>query len=64
MAAYARNVMFRRKQRKLFENWRGISHRWFKERLDRDKHVFRQNLEHQMLNQYTDKVDALLLYMA
>ena len=50
--------------RRLFESWRGVTHEWFKERMDKDKHEFRQELEGKMLVQYSTKVDALLRYMA
>ena len=45
IAAYTRNRLYRRKLRRLFESWRGISHEWFKERMDRDKQSFREELE-------------------
>lgn len=48
----------------LFESWRGVSHHWFKNRIDRQTGAFRADLENRMLNIFTSKVDALLLYMA
>jgi hypothetical protein len=56
--------MFRRKLRLIYESWRGVSHQWFKERLDREKEGFRKQLEDKMLTSWSQKVDALLLYMA
>jgi hypothetical protein len=48
----------------LFESWRGVSHKWFKGRLESQTGEFRADLEGKMLNVFTSKVDALLLYMA
>jgi hypothetical protein len=48
----------------LFESWRGVSHKWFKARLESQTGQFRADLEGKMLNVFTSKVDALLLYMA
>ena len=50
--------------RRLFESWRGISHQWFKERIDADKQAYREELESQMLKTPSTKVDELLTYMA
>ena len=41
VAAYTRNKLFRRKLRRLFESWRGVSHEWFKERINVEKQEFR-----------------------
>lgn len=56
--------MFRRKLKLIFENWRQISHQWFKERLDREESGFRSELEGRMLVQWSSRVDAQMLYMA
>jgi len=48
----------------LFESWRGVSHKWFKHRLESETGRVRSDLEGKMLNVFTSKVDALLLYMA
>lgn len=61
---YWRNDRFRRKLRLVFEGWRGVTHEWFKERLDNEKGQFRQELEGRLLVQWRDKVDAQVLYMA
>lgn len=50
--------------RRLFESWRGVTHEWFKQRLDRDKTSFRMELESKMMVKWQTKVDSLLLYMA
>ena len=49
--------------RRLFESWRGVTHEWFKERLDREKATFRMELESKMLVKWSTKVDSLLIYM-
>ena len=36
LAAYSKNFMFRRKVRLLFCSWRGVTHQWFKERINRE----------------------------
>jgi hypothetical protein len=64
IAAFTRNTLHRRKMKHLFESWRGVSHTWFKVRLDSQTGHFRAELEAKMLNVFTSKVDALLLYMA
>jgi hypothetical protein len=50
--------------RHLFDSWRGVSHEWFKQRLNEQTGQFRAELEERMLNCFTTKVDALNLYMA
>lgn len=64
LAAYTRNKIHRAKVRRLFESWRGVSHEWFKDRLNREKTSFRMELESKMLVQWSTKVDSLMLYMA
>lgn len=64
IAAFTRNTMHRRKMKHLFESWRGVSHTWFKHRLEAETGRFRAELEEKMLNCFTTKVDALNLYMA
>ena len=64
LAAFTRNKIHRGKVRRLFESWRGVTHLWFKERLERDKTSFRVDLENKMLIKWSSKCDALLLYMA
>ena len=63
LAAYTRNKIHRAKLRRLYESWRGVTHEWFKERLDREKTTFRMELESKMLVKWSTKVDALLIYM-
>ena len=64
MVNYWRNDRFRRKLRMIFESWRGVTHEWFKERLDNEKGKFRQELEGRLLVQWREKVDGQVLYMA
>ena len=61
---YCNNKIHRAKMRRLFDSWRGVTHTWFKERLDREKTSFRMELESKMLVKWSTKVDSLLLYMA
>ena len=42
IAAFSRNKLHRAKMRRLFESWRGVSHQWFKERIDTDKQAYRE----------------------
>lgn len=62
LMAYTRNVLHRNRMRRFFESWRGVSHQWFKERLDSEKDSFRADLESKILVQWQSKVDALTLY--
>lgn len=34
--AYSKNYMYRRKMRVLFGSWRGVSHQWFKQRINKE----------------------------
>ena len=52
LEAFTRNTIHRNKMRRLFESWRGVSHKWFKERLDREKETFRAELESKILTQW------------
>jgi len=45
--------MERRKRYLLLGSWRGVSHQWFKERLDRSKEGFRKELEDKMLTSWS-----------
>ena len=64
LIAYTTQVMERRKQRLLFDKWRIVSHRWFKEHVDRNQNKYRADLERRNLSQYSNRVDELLLRMA
>ena len=64
ISAYSRNTMYRRKLRNLYTSWRGVSHQWFKERIDKEEKLYRSALEAEMLVQWSSKVNALMLYMA
>lgn len=56
--------MAERKKNLLFYGWRKVSHKSFKERILASTGEFRADLEAKTLNQYTNKVDELLIYMA
>jgi hypothetical protein len=42
MHAYNKNWVYRRKMEKLFCNWRGVTHQWFKERILSEADNFRK----------------------
>ena len=59
LAAYSRNYMYRRKIRLLFCSWRGVSHTWFKERINKESAHFHSIQHTKYLN---GKHDQLLIY--
>lgn len=63
-AAYMRNTLHRKKMNRLFQNWRGVTHREFQVRMDHERSTFRTNLESEILVVWSTKVDALMLYVA
>ena len=64
LAAFTRNNLYRKKMKRLFTSWRGVTHEEFTVRLDHEKTTFRTELESQILVQWSTKVNALLLYVA
>ena len=64
VAAYLRNTLYRKKVKRLFSSWRGVTHEEFSQRLEREKNSFRAELEGRILVQWSTKVEALLLYVA
>lgn len=36
LSTYSKNYMYRRRMRLLFGSWRGVTHTWFKERINRE----------------------------
>ena len=64
MKAYTKNFMYRRKMRLLFEGWRGVSHKWFKERINAESVQYLSTKREQMLAAWDQEVEALKLYMA
>ena len=62
--AYSKNYMFRRKVRLLFCSWRGVSHQWFKERINRDSVEYERTQREKELAQWDKEVEALKVYMA
>jgi hypothetical protein len=61
--AYIKNKLHRRRQRLMFASWRQVVHEEFKEKLESEKHQKRMELESKMLVKWSNKVDALYLYM-
>ena len=64
LAAFTRNTLYRKKMKRLFKSWRGVTHEEFTQRLDMEKTTFRAEIESQILVQWSTKVNALLLYVA
>jgi len=56
--------MYRRKLRLLFGSWRGVSHKWFKERINKEAVIYETTKRDEMLVTWDKEVDALKLYMA
>lgn len=64
LAAYSKNFMYRRKVRLLFCSWRGVSHQWFKERINREAVDYERTQREKELAQWDKEVEALKVYMA
>lgn len=43
LKAYSGNYTYRRKMRLLFGGWRGVSHQWFKERINEEAKEYESN---------------------
>lgn len=56
--------MFRRKMRLLFTSWRGVSHQWFKERINREAVDYETRKREEHLITWDKSVEVLKLYMA
>ena len=61
---YVAKRMQERKVRKLFESWRGVSHIWFRERIQGMSGRIKSDLQRKFLKQWSTKVDAQLIMMA
>lgn len=64
LKAYSKNYMFRRKMRLLFGSWRGVSHQWFKERINRESVEYETRKREEYLITWDKSVEVLKLYMA
>lgn len=62
--AYSKNYMYRRKMRLLFGSWRGVTHRWFKERINKEAVIYETTKREELLITWDKEVDALKVYMA
>lgn len=62
--AYSKNYMYRRNMRRLFYSWRGVTHLWFKERINREAIEYERTQRDKELSQWDKEVDALKVYMA
>lgn len=50
--------------RLLFGSWRGVSHQWFKERINQEAVNYEVSKREEMLVSWDKEVEALKLYMA
>ena len=62
--AYSKNYMHRRKSRLLFGSWRGVTHLWFKERINKEAIEYERVRRDEELIHWDKEVDALKIYMA
>jgi hypothetical protein len=62
--AYSKNFMYRRNMRQLFYSWRGVTHMWFKERINREAVEYERVQRDKELAAWDKEVDALKVYMA
>jgi len=60
---YIKNKLHRKRQRALFEGWCKVTHAEFKEKMDASRVHIKRELEAKMLDKWTNKVNALKLYM-
>lgn len=56
--------MFRRKLRLLFGSWRGVTHAWFKERINQESYEYETRKREEFLIQWDSSVETLKIYMA
>lgn len=61
---YTKNHMYRRKLRLLFGSWRGVSHQWFKERINKEAVIYETTKRTELLVRWDSEVETLKLYMA
>ena len=64
LKAYSKNYMYRRNMRRLFYSWRGVTHVWFKERINREAVEYERTQRDKELTHWDKEVDALKVYMA
>jgi uncharacterized protein YqeY len=50
--------------RLLFGSWRGVTHQWFKERINKEAVVYEATKRQELLISWDKEVDALKVYMA
>jgi hypothetical protein len=62
--AYSKNYFYRKRMRLLFGSWRGVSHQWFKERINREAVEYETTKRTELLVSWDKEVEALKLYMA
>ena len=64
LKAYSKNYMYRRRVRLLFCSWRGVSHQWFKKRINKEAIEYERTQRDKELIHWDKEVDALKVYMA
>ena len=64
LKAYSKNFMYRRNMRQLFHGWRGVTHNWFKERINKEAVEYETQKRQEILVHWDKEVDALKIYMA
>jgi hypothetical protein len=64
LRAYSKNYMYRRNMRKLFYSWRGVTHQWFKERINSESAEYERVERDKELAAWDKEVEALKVYMA
>jgi len=64
LRAYSKNYMYRRNERKLFYSWRGVTHQWFKERINSESAEYARVERDKELAAWDKEVEALKVYMA
>ncbi len=64
LKAYSKNYMYRRNMRNLFYSWRGVTHVWFKERINSESAEYERVERDKELAAWDKEVEALKVYMA
>ena len=64
LKAYTKNFMYRRNMRLLFGSWRGVTHKWFKKRINKEAIEYEAMKREEILVHWDKEVEALKLYMA
>ncbi len=63
-ALYANRALQKRRIRRVFESWRGVTHVWFRERIQGLSGRIKGDLQRKFLKEWSSKVDAQLIMVA